>query len=98
MQERGVSTGMKGTLVALVLVVATATATSGATYSASSDNAQAIVAAADFGVHVTMTDPLSPRRGTVNLQATASETGGGTITQVAIQRSAADADSWTDVC
>lgn len=92
------STGTKRTLVALVLLVASTTATSGATYTASSQNAQAVTAASDFGVHVSLDAVASPLRDTVSLQATASETAGGTITQVVIQRSPAGANAWTDVC
>lgn len=45
---------------------------------------------------VTLTAPATRLRGTVTLEATATST--GTITNVRIQRSAAGANSWTDVC
>ena len=90
--------GLKRVGVALLLVLAAGTATSGATYTASSGNAQTLTAAADFGVHVSLDDPGSPLRGSVTLTADADETAGGSITQVALQRSPAGAGTWTTVC
>ena len=92
------SVAMKRLALALLLVIAGGTATSGADYTSTTHNPQAFAAAADFGVHATLADPSSPRRGTVALSATATETQGGTITSVAIQRSPAGADSWTTIC
>ena len=46
---------------------------------------------------VTMTDPGTPLRGTVTLAATADDVHSG-IAQVVIQRQAAGASTWTDVC
>jgi hypothetical protein len=84
--------------VAVLLVLAAGTASSGATYTASGKNPQALGAAADFGLHVSVTDPGSPLRGTVNVSAPASATDGAGISQVVIQRSPAGAGSWTTIC
>ena len=85
--------------VAAVLVVAAGTTLSGATYTASSSNPNnTFGAAADFGVHVTMNDPDAPLRATETLGATATETAGGTITNVEIERSPAGANNWTLAC
>jgi chitinase len=46
---------------------------------------------------VSMTDPGSPLSGTVSLGATAGDTGSG-VASVTIQRSAAGAGVWTDIC
>ena len=46
----------------------------------------------------TMTDPGANLRGTVTLGATATDPGGSGVANVTIQRSAAGAGSWTDVC
>jgi chitinase len=46
---------------------------------------------------VTMTDPGANLRGTITLNATASDTGSG-VSSVTIQRSPASAGTWTDVC
>jgi hypothetical protein len=46
---------------------------------------------------VAVTDPGAYLRGTVTLQATASDTGSG-VSSVTIQRSPAGAGTWTDVC
>ena len=54
-------------------------------------------AAADFNtVAVSITDPGTPLRGTVALQATASSERG--IERVRFQSSPAGAGTWTDVC
>lgn len=92
------SVAMKRLALALLLVIAGGTATSGADYTSTTHNPQSFAAAADFGVHATLDDPSSPRRGTVPLSATATETQGGTIVSVAIQRSPAGAGSWTTIC
>ena len=91
-------TRFKRAAVVVVLVVVGQTGLSSATYTASSDNLQAVGAAADFGVHVSVNDPLAPLRATETIAATATETGGGTITQVVIQRSPAGAGTWTAIC
>ncbi|MEO8290796.1 MAG: Ig-like domain-containing protein [Gaiellaceae bacterium] len=46
----------------------------------------------------TMTDPGSPLRLTVTLNATSTDTGGSGVSSVTIQRSPAGAGTWTDVC
>lgn len=46
---------------------------------------------------VTMTNPGTPLRATVTLNATATDTGGG-IANVAIQRSPAGLNTWTTIC
>jgi hypothetical protein len=46
---------------------------------------------------VAMTDPGSPLRGTITLQATAGDTGSG-VSSASIQRSPAGLNTWTDVC
>ena len=46
---------------------------------------------------VTTTDPGANLRGTITLNATASDTGSG-VSSVTIQRSPAGAGTWTDVC
>lgn len=91
------SRGLKRAAVVLLGVIACGTATSGATYTASSKNPQALAAAADFGVHVSVDDP-GMMSGTRDISATATQTAGGTITQVVIQRSSAGTGSWTPIC
>ena len=93
------SAGMRRTLVALFLVIASATATSGATYTASSGNNQAFTAATDFGVHVSIaaTTPANLRANAA-IDVDASETAGGTITQVVVERSPAGTNTWTTAC
>ncbi|HEX8086109.1 MAG TPA: hypothetical protein VF529_17580 [Solirubrobacteraceae bacterium] len=90
--------GFKRAALGLVLILVAGTATSGATYTASSTNAQTATAAADFGVHVSVDDPSSPIKGTKTISTTVSETAGGTITQVVIQRSPAGTNTWTTIC
>ena len=90
--------GMKRAAVALLLVLAAGTATSSATYTASTENPQTLAAAADFGLHVSVTDPGSPLRGTVVVAAPTSDTDGVGISQVVVQRSPAGAGSWTTIC
>ena len=89
---------VKRAAIAVVLVLAAGTATSGATYTASSENPQALAAAVDFGLHVSVTDPGSPLRGTVVVGAPASDTEGAGISQVVVQRSPAGAGTWTTIC
>ena len=89
---------MKRAALVLLLVIASGTATSGATYTASSDNPQGFTAALDFGLDVTASVAAGPLSGTVNLSATATETNGGTIDEVVIQRSPAGAGTWTTIC
>jgi Bacterial Ig domain len=45
-----------------------------------------------------LTDPGTPLRATVTLDATGADTGGSGIASVKIQRSLAGAGTWTDVC
>lgn len=92
------SRGARRAGAAILLVIACGTATSGATFTASSDQVQGFSTASDFGVHVAVTPPASALGGTVSIGATASDTSGGTLTQVAIDRSPADADTWTTIC
>ena len=47
---------------------------------------------------VTLDDPGAYLRATVTLTATASDGGGAGIATVRLQRSLADADSWSDIC
>ena len=85
--------------VTLVLLAISGTALSGATYTAQRVNSNnGLTTAADFGVHVAVTDPGSPLRGTVNIGATASQTAGGSISNVVIERSPAGAGTWTAIC
>jgi Big-like domain-containing protein len=71
---------------------------SGADFTRSSASpGNAFVAAADFNtVAVSITDPGTPLRGTVALQATASSERG--IDRVRFQSSPAGAGTWTDAC
>lgn len=92
------SRGAKRALVAILLVIACGTASSGATFTASSDDAQGFSTATDFGVHVAVTEPTAPLRGIVSIGATATETAGGTLTGVLIERSPAGAGTWTTIC
>jgi chitinase len=89
---------MKRALAALLVLVAIPAVTaSGADYTASSPSTSSFAAAADFNtVAVAMTDPGSPLRGTVSLQATASSDRG--IDRVRFQSSPAGAGTWTDAC
>lgn len=89
---------MKRALLGLLIVLAAGTVPSGATFSTYRVNPQAFNAASDFGVHVSMTGPNAPVRGTASVTASATETVGGTITQVEFQRSAPGAGSWTTIC
>ena len=92
------TTWVRRAAIVVVAVIVCGTASSGANYTASSTNVQGFTAASDFGVHVTMNDPLSPRRGTVNLSATVTETNGGTITAVVYEKSPAGTNTWTTAC
>ena len=89
---------MKRAIALILLLLAGGTVPSGATFTTNSANNQTLGAAADFGVHVSMTPPSPPLKGTVSLSATASETAGGTITNVEIQRSPAGAGTWSPAC
>jgi hypothetical protein len=85
--------------IALLLVAASATTMSGATYTASSSSwARNLTAANDFGVHVSVTDLVTPRSGSVPLSATVTETSGGTITQVVYEKSPTGTNTWTTAC
>ena len=84
--------------LAVLLVFACGTAMSGATFTESTVNDQVFTAVADFGLYVTMNDPTSPRRGTVQLSASPTVTTGDTIAEVVIQRSPAGGNTWTPVC
>ena len=84
---------------ALAAIVACAgVATSGADFTAGSQSpANAFVTAADFNtVTVSMTDPGTPLRATVALQAAAASDRG--IASVQFQSSLAGAGTWTDAC
>jgi hypothetical protein len=71
---------------------------SGASFTAASTNAPStFAAAADFNtVSVSLADPGSPLRGTVNLTTTAGSDRG--IARVRFQVAAAGSGSWSDVC
>jgi hypothetical protein len=91
-------TGLKRAAAAILLVAVSGTATSGATFTASSSNQQTLATATDFGLHVALTDPGSPLRGTVTVAATASDSGGGTVARVEVQRAPAGSGTWTTIC
>lgn len=88
-------------LIALAaLAAATAGATSsGATFTSTTANPGTLLEAAPDWVAptVALSDPGTPLRGTVTLTATASDATTG-VASVRIQRSAAGANAWTDVC
>jgi hypothetical protein len=86
-----------GLAAAAVVACAGVTASGADFVAASSSSGNTFNAAADFNtVAVSMTDPGTPRRGTIALQATASSERG--VERVRFQSSAAGAGSWTDAC
>jgi chitinase len=88
---------MKRALLALVALTLIGVPASGADFTASSPTPASFAAAADFNtVAVAITNPGSPLRGTVSLQATASSDRG--IDRVRFQSSPAGAGTWTDAC
>lgn len=91
-------TWLKRAIVALLIVVACGTTSSGATYTASSTNPQSFAAAADFGLSVTLDDPGATMRGSRTLSANPVSTDGVAIASVRIQRAPAGTSSWTTVC
>ena len=92
--------GARIALLALCALLAGSTAFSGANFTAVSHNPNNDFAtAANFSsITVTLDDPGANLRGTVTLNATASDSSGALIVSVVIQRSPAGADTWTDVC
>jgi Bacterial Ig domain len=86
-----------GLLAAAVIAGAGVTASGADFVAASHSTGNTFGAASDFNtVAVSMTDPGSPQRGTVALQATASSERG--IERVRFQSSPTGAGSWTDAC
>ncbi|MDQ3740273.1 MAG: hypothetical protein M3389_04935 [Actinomycetota bacterium] len=88
---------MKRAIAVLVLVLASGTVPSGATFTTSRTNPQGFGAAGDFAVHVSV-NPPGAVGGSYLLKANANETAGGTITQVVFQRAAPGGSSWTTIC
>jgi Bacterial Ig domain len=81
-------------LLAVAVLAAVAVGFSGAAFTAGSANpGNDFATAASFSA-VSLTDPGSPLRGTVAVNATTT----GTIVSVKIQRSPAGAGTWTDIC
>jgi chitinase len=93
-----VMTWMKRAMVALLIVVACGTTSSGATYTASSTNPQTFGAAADFGLDVEMADPGPTMRGTRSMSATPTVTDGVAVSSVRIQRAPTGTGTWTTIC
>ncbi len=89
---------MKRAALLILGVLVFGTVPSGATFTAGRGSVETISAAADFGVHVTVTGPSSPKSGTVTLTASATETVGGSITQLVFEVSPAGANTWTTAC
>jgi Big-like domain-containing protein len=87
-------------LAAIALAAVVGAGVSGASFTTKSANpGTRITAAADWAPPtVSLTDPGPALRGSVTLSATAADTGGTGVAAVRIQRSLADAGSWTDVC
>ena len=83
----------------LVLLASSTVLATGASFSGStSNNGNSFGAAADFvAPWVSLTDPGPYLRGTVTLDALATDTGSG-VASVTIQRSPAGAGTWTDIC
>lgn len=85
-------------MVALLIVIACGTTSSGATYTASSTNPQTFEAAADFGLSVEMDDPGPTMRGSRSMSATPTVTDGVAVQSVAIQRAPTGTGTWTTIC
>jgi len=81
-------------ILAVAALVAAGVTFSGATFTAASANPGNEFSTAAVFPSVTLTDPGTPLRGTVTLDASTA----GTIVSVTIQRSPAGAGTWTDVC
>ena len=92
------SAWLKRAMVALLVVVACGTTSSGATYTATSNNPQTFTASNDFGLSVEMDDPGPTMRGSRSMSATPTVTDGVAVSSVAIQRSPAGSGSWTTIC
>jgi Bacterial Ig domain len=87
-------------LLALAALLVAGVSFSGAAFTAAGLNPGNVFATSDaFNLTVAMVDPGANLRGTVTLQATASDgEDGSSIASVTIQRSPAGAGTWTDVC
>jgi hypothetical protein len=81
-------------ILAVAALVAAGITFSGAAFTAASANPGNNFATAAVFPMVSLTDPGTPLRGTVTLDATTA----GPIVSVTIQRSPAGAGTWTDVC
>jgi hypothetical protein len=81
-------------ILAVAALVAAGVTFSGAAYTAASANPGNNFSTAAVFPSVTLTDPGTPLRGTVTLDATTA----GTILSVTFQLSPAGAGSWTDIC
>jgi hypothetical protein len=87
-------------VVGILMLLASSTVfATGANFSASTSNSgNSFGAAADFvAPWVSLTDPGAHLRGTVALDALATDTGSG-VESVTIQRSPAGAGTWTNIC
>ena len=92
------STWLAAVAVALSILSAASGSVWGSFKATTVNAGSSIVAAADWlAPQVTMLNPGTPLRGTVSLNATATDPG-GTVSTVTMQRSAAGAGAWTDVC
>jgi hypothetical protein len=87
-------------LLALAALLVAGVSFSGAAFTAGSSNPGNDFATSNaFNLTVAMVDPGAYLRGTVTLQATASDgEDGSSISSVTIQRSPAGAGTWTNVC
>jgi Big-like domain-containing protein len=81
-------------ILAVAALVAAGITFSGAAYTAASANPGSNFSTAAVFPSVTLTDPGTPLRGTVTLDAPTA----GTIVSVTIQRSPAGAGTWTNIC
>jgi hypothetical protein len=81
-------------ILAVAALVAAGVTFSGAAFTAAGANPGNNFSTAAVFSTVTLTDPGTPLRGTVTLDASTT----GTIVSVTIQRSAAGAGTWTNVC
>jgi len=81
-------------ILAVAALVAAGVTFSGAAYTAASANPGNNFSTAAVFPSVTLTDPGTPLRGTVTLDATTA----GPIVSVTIQRSPAGAGTWTNIC
>jgi hypothetical protein len=88
------------TFLAVASLVAAGVTFSGAAFTAASANpGNSFSASNAFNLSGTMTDPGANLRGTVTLQATASDGGdGSSISLVTIQKSPAGGGTWTTAC